>query len=255
MRAELGRIREKICRRLCSTKPKLVDAFPGEHDIRKIVANDTMVHETGISFTAAQAQAIIETDCPGVYVECGVWRGGSSLAMLLAQRIKYGKVLRPVYMFDSFEGLPAPKERDGPLAGQWQKGETHDYFDNCVANEDQVRKTMDHHGFIENQDFFLRRGWFDTTVPAAVDELKERGVALLRLDGDWYDSTIVCLKHLEPLCSEHSCIIVDDYFAWDGCARAVHDYLSEQNLPYRIRSLPYNYAAYMVKSVDQQGSD
>ena len=70
---------------------------------------------------------------------------------------------------------------------------------------------------------------------------------MLRLDGDWYDSTMQCLEALVPLVAEGGTIIIDDYYAWDGCARAVHDYLSRNDLPYRIKSLYGNYGAYMVK--------
>ena len=74
-------------------------------------------------------------------------------------------------------------------------------------------------------------GWFDTTT--ANTEINEP-IAILRLDGDWYDSTWVCLENLYPKVVENGLIIIDDYYAWDGCSRAVHDYLSKNNLPLRI---------------------
>jgi O-methyltransferase len=90
-------------------------------------------------------------------------------------------------------------------------------------------------------------GWFDETVPPLARRLRGEGIALLRLDGDWYESTTVCLEHLEPLVHEEGVIVIDDYYAWDGCARAVHDYLSRHDLPYRLRGIPSGNGAYVIK--------
>src|SRR5437867_10529537 len=72
----------------------------------------TMVPEAGIRFTCEQTVALIARGLAGVVVECGVWKGGSSIAMLLAQREAFGRVERPVHMLDSFEGLPPVTPRD-----------------------------------------------------------------------------------------------------------------------------------------------
>jgi O-methyltransferase len=69
------------------------------------------------------------------------------------------------------------------------------------------------------------RGWFDQTVPAFAAE--NPSIALLRLDGDWYDSILVCLRSLFPCVVPGGFVTIDDHDYWDGCSRAVHDYLSE----------------------------
>ena len=207
----------------------------------------TMVHETGVEFVIHETVRLIESDIPGLFVECGVWRGGCSLASLLAQRAAFGEVSRPIYLLDSFEGLPLVTEKDGPLAAAWQKGEVSETFlDNCRATEDEVGGALKRHGFGPN-DAITVKGWFKDTLPGVVDALKGHGIALLRLDADWYDSTIECLTALEPLVSEEATVIIDDYYAWDGCARAVHDYFSRHSLPYRIKSLPYNFGMFFTK--------
>jgi O-methyltransferase len=184
---------------------------------------------------------------PGVIVECGVWKGGASLAALLAQRHAFGRVERSVYLLDSFEGLPPVKEKDGPLAADWQRGEDAERFlDNCRAAEEEVRRVLAVHDF-GAEEAIIVKGWFADTVGTVVGACSESGIAILRLDGDWYDSTTECLEALEPLVAEGGTIIIDDYYAWDGCARAVHDYLSRNDLPYRIKSLYGNFGAYMVK--------
>lgn len=214
-----------------------------------------MVGETDVRFTAEQALDVIDRDVPGVLVECGVWRGGCSAAMLLGQRERYGEIRRRVLLLDSFEGLPPATDRDGPLARQWQADSNNPgYHDNCTANLDDVRNSFQALG-VPTQSWEIIPGWFDQTVPALADRLHESGIALLRLDGDWYDSTIICLEHLAPLVSEEGVILVDDYYAWDGCARAVHDYLSSNDLAWRLRQIPEGIGAYMVKRAGRKSLD
>jgi hypothetical protein len=217
----------------------------------------TMVHESGVIFTMQQVEALIANDVPGAVAECGVWRGGCALATLLIQKERFGKVLRPVWMFDSFEGLPGVDAgKDGPLAIAWQKGETKDFLNNCKAEEERVIETFQEFGFVQDRDFFVCKGWFNDTLPVYKHQIAEKGgIALLRLDGDWYDSTITIYDHLEPLLAEGGIGIIDNYYAWDGCARATHDYFSKIDKPYRIKSMPHNYAAYFVKSVARQDYD
>ena len=74
-----------------------------------------MVHPSGMEFLIHDTVRLIKAGVPGAIVECGVWKCGASLAALLAQRHALGRVERTVYLLDSFEGLPAVKEKDGPL--------------------------------------------------------------------------------------------------------------------------------------------
>ncbi len=207
----------------------------------------TMVHESGVRFAMEQTVALIGRKIPGVIVECGVWRGGSSIAMLLAQREAFGHVERSVHMLDSFEGLPDVTLRDGPLAKRWKEEAAPErYYDNCKASLDELKAVLGTMGF-RDEEYRIWPGWFASTLPSLVETIQGQGIALLRLDGDWYDSTLVCLEQLMPLVSEDGVVIIDDYYAWDGCARAVHDYLSRYDLSYRIRSLFNYYGAYFIK--------
>jgi O-methyltransferase len=214
----------------------------------------TMVPPAGVQFTAERVLEVIAAQIPGVVVECGTWRGGCSIAMLLAQRLIFGEVRRPVYMFDSFEGLPPAKTADGPLALAWQKDEASPiYFDNCRAELDTVLQALASQEFHEG-DYHIVKGWFADTLPVSRPTLAERGIALLRLDGDWYDSTMTCFDQLAPLVAEEGIVILDDYYAWDGCARATHDYLSRNDLPYRLRSIPEDAGAYLIKRAFRRDS-
>jgi O-methyltransferase len=157
----------------------------------------------------------------GDLVECGTWRGGMSSAMAAALPG------RRSVLFDSFEGLPEAKPVDGAAAIYWST-RVRDH-DNCRAEESWAVQAMER---VKSTDFELVKGWFEDTVP--VWAKLERPIAVLRLDGDWYESTILCLEHLWPLVSVGGVVIVDDYYQWDGCSRAVHDYLSRIQAPERI---------------------
>lgn len=225
-------------------------------EIIEKVRDHSMVHETGIEFTIASVLYTIKQDIPGVFVEFGTWRGGCSVAMLLAQRAFFGRVLRPVYMFDSFEGLPRVSDKDGPLAEEYQRGVDLDNFrDNCRAAQEDLEELLSNNGFSVGE-YFIERGWFSDTVSIYRSQFEQEHIAILRLDGDWYDSTEIPLQGCCPSVSEEGIVIIDDYYAWDGCARATHDYLSNNDFCYRIKSLPYNFGGYFIKrnfrkSVDQ----
>jgi O-methyltransferase len=160
----------------------------------------------------------------GDVVECGVWRGGmiAGIAELLGNDRKY-------WLFDSFEGLPPAQEIDGLSAIQYQKDPQGKwYFNNCTADESEARQAMTLAG---THSVAFVKGWFKDTV-------RDAGVgtiALLRLDGDWYESTITCLEAFYPKIAAGGIVIIDDYHTWDGCARAVHEFLSRGSFPDRIR--------------------
>lgn len=172
----------------------------------------------------------------GCVVECGVWRGGMIAAM--------ASVLGPsrnYVLFDSFEGLPQAKEIDGPAALAWQadlSGKA--YHDNCRADVSFVHRAMEM-AYVTRYE--VRAGGFEETLPLFNPD---EPIALLRLDGDWYASTMTCLDHLFDKVVPGGIIIVDDYFVWEGCARAVHDFLSKRQASERLRTLGGS-VCYMVK--------
>jgi len=172
----------------------------------------------------------------GCIVECGVWRGG-----MIAGVFDYCKVKRSSYLFDSFEGLPEVKVNDGKAAKIWQDANDGIGLNNCKAEISFAKKAME---LSKSSKHHIIQGWFENTLPTA--KINE-SIAILRLDGDWYDSTLVCLEHLYPKVAENGLIIIDDYYAWDGCSRAVHDYLSKNNLPLRI-SQSKNGVCYIINS-------
>ncbi len=173
----------------------------------------------------------------GCVAECGVWRGGMSASMT--------EILgndRTYYLFDSFEGLPDAKEIDGMDALQWQKDtNAPHYFDNCKAEIEFAQKAM---SLSTAKKVEIIKGWFNETLPIT----KINGaIAVLRLDGDWYDSTMDCMENLYPKVTEGGLVLMDDYYFWDGFSKAIHDYLSKYKLPVRISQWKNSNVYYIVK--------
>ncbi|MEE9372256.1 MAG: TylF/MycF/NovP-related O-methyltransferase [Saprospiraceae bacterium] len=157
----------------------------------------------------------------GCIVECGTWKGGmiAGMAELLDDNN------RNYFLFDSFEGLPPAKEIDGKSAIEWQNDtEAEAYLDNCYAQESDAQAAM---ALSKTKNWKTIKGWFQNTLPGY--DFKEE-IAILRLDGDWYESTIQCLNNLYPKVKTGGIIIIDDYYTWEGCTKAVHDYLSKNNI-------------------------
>ena len=185
-------------------------------------------------FAANLALCAAKAPTSGCIVECGVWRGGMSAGMadMLPGRLHY--------LFDSFEGLPPAQPIDGQAALAWQRNiSSPTYYENCRAELSYAQKAM---AMSAAGRFKLIEGWFADTLPVFVPE---EPIAVLRLDGDWYDSTMQCLTALYPHVIPGGLIIIDDYYAWDGCSRALHDYLSTGKLADRIGQT--NGVCYLVK--------
>lgn len=174
---------------------------------------------------------------PGCIVECGVWRGGMIAGISEALGAD-----RQYYLFDSFEGLPpAEKKKDGLGAIAWQENTTSPtYYDNCSADIRFAQKAMKISG-VPNVKFV--KGWYENTLPGFNEP-----IAILRVDCDWYSSVLSCFENLYEKVVDGGLIIIDDYYVWDGATRAVHDYLSKNDLNVRIRNYGASDLAYIVKT-------
>ena len=105
------------------------------------------------------------------------------------------------------------------------------YFDNCAASEHFAERAMKLAG---SEKLHLIKGWFAETL---VRSTPGQPIAFLHLDADWYDSTMTCLQQLFDHVTVGGLVVLDDYHVWDGCSRAVHDFLSRRSARERIRSL------------------
>ena len=190
----------------------------------------TMVSTSYLRDLTAAVDTTLRQRRPGCFVECGTWRGGASF--LMARRAQHLRERRIVWMFDSFEGLPPPKDIDGPAARAWAANTgSPTYFDNCRASLEEVQAAAERLGLSDNVR--LVKGWFEDTIVVKKSEIGP--IALLRIDADWYDSVLFCLKELVPCVVDGGLVILDDYYTWDGCTQAVHEYLASSGLAYRIR--------------------
>lgn len=163
---------------------------------------------------------VIEKGVPGDFIETGVWRGG---ACILVRGIfkAYGVTDRRVWVADSFEGLPKP---DGTKYAA-DRGDKHHELKFLAISQEEVEANFAVYGLLDEQVKFLK-GWFKDTLPTAPIEK----LAILRLDGDMYQSTMDGLENLYSKVSPGGYVIVDDYHAVAGCKQAVHDYL-EKTVP------------------------
>lgn len=205
----------EMCRRLLAVSREAEEANRYMRIFRKY-ADFTMIPATTYVTNLFLAQQCRQV--PGCVVECGVWRGGmiAGIAELLGSERDY-------VLFDSFAGLPPAKDIDGAAAIAWQADtKSPGYFDNCTAPRELAERAMRLAGAAR---VTIREGWFTDTLRGFTPP---GPIALLRLDGDWYDSTMTCLEALFPHLSPQGIVIVDDYSAWDGCRKAVHDYLSRE---------------------------
>ena len=206
-------------------------------EVLRTVRHASMVADESLLLTWREALRVLKAGTAGAVMECGTWRGGAAFGLALAQKQVFGRVVRPVLMLDSFAGLPPPDPRDGPAANEYRR-RTDDpgFLDNCAVALEDVRAIRTQLGLSE-AECPLIPGWFQDTIPGLLPDLHGAGIAFLRVDCDWYEPVRYVLEQLEPLVNEEGVVVIDDYFAWDGCARAVHDFLSANDHAYRLRQI------------------
>ncbi len=181
---------------------------------------ETMVGRRRLSDVRSCVEQVLTDGVPGDLIETGVWRGGVTILMRGILEA-WGDQGRRVWVADSFQGLPAPDpDRYPDDAG-------HDMSEvpTLAVSADAVRANFARYGLLDDRVRFLE-GWFADTLPAAPIE----HLAVLRLDGDLYASTIQALDALYPKLSVGGYVIVDDYGAWEPCRRACPDFRSAHGI-------------------------
>ncbi len=200
--------------------------------LEKVAWPLTMVPQNRLVHLARLVRRVLAENVRGDFVECGVWRGGA--AFLMADLLRRAGVSdRKVWLFDSFEGLPPPQELDGPRAVAYARDtDSPLYFDNCRASLEEVQRSAQRLQVSSYTEFV--QGWFEETLPAT--RARVGPIALLRLDCDWYKSVRCCLDNLYDQVVEGGFVVFDDYFSYEGCAIAVHEFLAERRLPHRLET-------------------
>jgi len=172
---------------------------------------------------------LLQRKVPGDFIETGVWRGGASIFMRAMLRV-YGDTTRTVWVADSFQGLPPPDPERYPA----DRGNRLWTVVQLAIPLDEVKANFAKYNLLDDQVRFLV-GWFRDTLPRiAADRF-----ALLRLDGDLYESTIDALRHLYPKLSIGGYVIIDDYGAVSACKAAVEDFRSEHNITDKLEPIDW----------------
>jgi O-methyltransferase len=174
----------------------------------------------------------------GCIVECGTWRGGMAAGLATI-----GGAQHDYYFFDSFAGLPAAGDEDGAEAKRWQA--TRDGrpdHDNCFASRTEFDQTMNA-VHIPAERIHVFEGLFEDSFRIA----KVLPIAILRLDADWYSSTMLCLETFWERLLPRALVIIDDYYAWEGCRKAVHAFLARRQASEALRQSRYGKVVYLLK--------
>jgi O-methyltransferase len=169
---------------------------------------------------------VVAADVPGDVVECGVWRGGSS--MMAALTLRQVGASRRIWLYDTFEGMPPPGENDVRYSGESAESLLESaerapgaWNEWAWATLDDVRANMASTGY-DALEYVA--GPVENTVP----EQAPGQIALLRLDTDWYESTRHEMEHLYPRLSDGGVLIIDDYGHWQGARRAIDEYFADR---------------------------
>lgn len=193
----------------------------------------SLVGTGGLEVTDWAARHVIDQGVPGDMIELGVARGGCAalLGMQIAQPAVTGRTL---WLFDSYEGLPEPGENDYVEEGD----ATGDHVrplpaGSCYGALEEVRwLVLDKCGVPEDRVEFVK-GWFENTVPETKDRIEK--VSVLRMDGDWYDSTMISLEAFYDKVSPGGIVIIDDYESCIGSKRAVDEFIATRSLPVTLQ--------------------
>jgi O-methyltransferase len=208
-------IRQALRRRAC--------ALPGVSQ-HVLVSGHTWLPPARLKMLERHVRTVERCGVVGDIVECGVAKGGS--AALLGLTLDRQRSSRRLYLFDTFEGLPAPtaKDPDYDQAVTW--------IGKCRGDLDDVKSLLRSLNVDLDRIKFVK-GLFQETLPVTHPER----VAVAHLDGDWYESTMTCLTNLWPLLSVGGIIQLDDYGMWQGCRVAVDEFFASRQSEIAVRPI------------------
>lgn len=174
---------------------------------------------------------LVKHEIPGDIVECGVWRGGSSM-IAASTLMALGDTNRRIWLYDTFEGSTEPGEvdvraYDGARAQTVWKNWNASHDDKWISSPlGDVKTNMASTGYPDDKIVYVQ-GMVEETIP----DNAPSEIALLRLDTDWYQSTYHELSHLFPNVTRNGVLIIDDYGWWKGSKEATDQYFNEINVP------------------------
>lgn len=199
----------------------------------------TMTSPERIRALCSAVRYIEEVGIKGAVVECGVWRGGSMMAVARTL-LKRGGASRDLFLFDTFEGMTEPGLYDIALTGEsaeslLRKGSrTEENNVWCYAPIERVAQALTLTNY-PGERIHLIPGRVEDTLSTAAPEQ----IALLRLDTDWYESTRYELEMLFPRLCRGGVLIIDDYGHWQGARRAVDEYMNRHQVRMLLHRIDY----------------
>ncbi len=207
---------------VASSDNLLTSLAPEEKDILALVKEFTMTSVESVVSLIDATRHVTENSISGDMVECGVWRGGSM--MVMAEVLKrHDDIGRDLYLYDTFEGMTVPTEKDAQFDGQSAKKLFDENINRngawCRADIAEVSSNLMRTGYPDVR-IKLVKGRIEETIPAVIPD----EIALLRLDTDWYESTLHELEHLYPRLVSGGVLIIDDYGHWKGAKRAADEF-------------------------------
>lgn len=239
MSGSVGKALRKLACRQDPDAALLAQVDEQTAEIVRRVMPFTMTSAARVVALCDAVRYIVANRIPGDIVECGVWKGGSMMAVAHTL-IALGDAARALHLFDTFEGMPPPSDKDVAITGEsaerlMARSDPRDPESVwCVASLEEVRTALLGTGYDPARVRFVK-GRVEETLPA---EAPER-IALLRLDTDWYESTKHELEHLYPRLVRGGVLIVDDYGHWSGAKRAVDEYLENQGVALFLQRIDY----------------
>lgn len=201
--------------------------------------NCTMTSQERMYALYQAVKYVTQAKVQGDFVECGVWKGGSSMLMAYTL-LGMNETGRKIYLYDTFTGMPKPTVKDNEIkSGQpaldiWKANQRKDHNEYCYASLAEVKNNLGATNYpLDNLVF--AQGKVEDTIPG----IKPGQIAILRLDTDWFESTDHELRNLFPLVSKGGVVIIDDYGCWSGAKEAVDKYLTELNIPILLHRIDY----------------
>ena len=207
----------------------------------QVISSNTLLPYEPLVTLYEQAVYCERNNIEGAFVECGTWKGGAMGIMALAN-LKFGDHRRHLHLFDAFEEICQPDENfdDKELVEEVKKLTKIKQFNKELSPLTGIYDQYGGPGTLDINKKLLEEkiqyppdflhyhvGWFEHTVPADAGKIEK--IAILRLDGDWYSSTKVCLDHLYDKVVKGGIVIIDDYGYNTGCKKAVDDFLAQLN--------------------------
>lgn len=200
-----------------------------------MVSKDRQIHQYDA------IQYVVKAGIPGAILECGVWKGGSMM-MAAYSLLDAGCRDRDLYLYDTYAGHPQPDaERDVDIHGkhlveEYRKRQSSDGFSDWArVSIEEVEANMRSTGY-PSEKIHLIKGKVEDTIPAK----SPQQIAILRLDTDWYESTLHTLDHLFPRLAVGGVLIIDDYGHMKGAKMAVDEYFAKIGKNYLLTRVDYS---------------